>query len=118
MTDIMAALRDLASEIRTVLSRLDKRTRDADKEQWRNSISATKSMKISAETNRNYWMTQEFSVSLTVKADDDEPNKLQTLEELEGVLDEQLERFEKKTNIKYNLGKTPIKKSQPVKARR
>ena len=101
---------NVLATIQEFLERMKTKSRDSDKQDFRNSVNVQRSTKVSAETKKGYWITQEMAVSIKTAYDDDESNNMVSIEELEAMANEPMERFERHTNAKYGLGHTPVKK--------
>lgn len=90
--------------LENILERLKSRTRDADKQEFRNSIHASAERSASAESNKNYWIKKGWTVNITSRFDDDEPNKEAKFAKMLDAIEEVLDQRELQFNQKY-LGK-------------
>ena len=112
---LIAAIRTFWGKADEVLNRLDKKSRDAVKSDYRNNVNVGRSCKINTESKKNFWVSHEFSVNVTTRYDDDEPNKEQSVPEIKEYLDTEIEGFEQWFCKRYDSGPVPVKRSKATR---
>jgi hypothetical protein len=112
---LISAIRTFLAKADEVLDRLNKTSRDVTKNDYRNNINVGRSCKLNSQSKKDFWVSHEYSINVTTRYDDDEPNKEQTIPELKGYLDEEIETFEQWYCKRYESGKVPVKRSKSTR---